>query len=546
LSDRRTLLVTLRGGGPPWPVDVELRAGDSLPIAASGELDVDREALLAATDPHEHGVILGKALFRDAVRDLFVQAAVRRSTPLHVQLAVAAEALRDLAWETLCAPLDGAWRELGLDQRVAFSRSVPSAADRDLPILQPRDLRALAVIAEPRGLDKFKLGPVDAPAALAALRRGLGDVPLDLLGDVPGALGPASLDELCATLTAGRYTLLHIVAHGRHGRSGESALFLADADGAVDTVTQTALAARLKNLTHGLPHLVFCAACESGSDTPGAPGLARHLVSEVGLPALVAMQRPVSVATAHAFSAAFYARLRVHGHVDQAAVEALAGLAGRRDALVPAVYTRLGARPLFAAARRPRAPVIAAAAASVVAAISLAVALTRAPPDDPPAEPAIVAPPAPAPTPDHAAKSAEPAAVIPPIASDADPQNPAIASPTTPDPPATPTAKKPDPPATASKPNRPATCSYRGACSPDLQRVVRAQLGKHLVTRVRVAVDCEGALEYEGLPADGDAGEAAATLARRKFSKLSRSSSSAGLLDPARLPCTFKFDPNAP
>lgn len=537
MSDRRTLLVTLRGGGPPWPVDVELRAGDSLPIAASGELDVDREALLAATDPHEHGVILGKALFRDAVRDLFVQAAVRRSTPLHVQLAVAAEALRDLAWETLCAPLDGAWRELGLDQRVAFSRSVPSAADRDLPILQPRDLRALAVIAEPRGLDKFKLGPVDAPAALAALRRGLGDVPLDLLGDVPGALGPASLDELCATLTAGRYTLLHIVAHGRHGRSGESALFLADADGAVDTVTQTALAARLKNLTHGLPHLVFCAACESGSDTPGAPGLARHLVSEVGLPALVAMQRPVSVATAHAFSAAFYARLRVHGHVDQAAVEALAGLAGRRDALVPAVYTRLGARPLFAAARRPRAPVI-AAAVSVVAAISLAVALTRAPPDDPPAEPAIVAPPAPAPPPDPPAKSAEPAAVVPPIASDAGPQTPPIATPKKPDPPAS-----KDPP---GKPSRPGTCSFDGTCNAALQRAVRAQLSKHLVTRVRVTVGCTGALEYAGLPADGDAGDAAAALARRKFTRLSGSSSSAELLDPSQLPCTFKYDPGAP
>jgi hypothetical protein len=48
------------------------------------------------------------------------------------------------------------------------------------------------------------------------------------------------------------------------------------------------------------------------------------------------------VATSQALTEAFYRRLREHGEVDRALVEACAGLAERYDIAVPALYSRLG------------------------------------------------------------------------------------------------------------------------------------------------------------------------------------------------------------
>jgi energy-coupling factor transporter ATP-binding protein EcfA2 len=66
------------------------------------------------------------------------------------------------------------------------------------------------------------------------------------------------------------------------------------------------------------------------------------------------MTERVSIETAGKLSAAFYRQLRIHGEPDRALVEATAGLADRPDILIPALYSRLGSRPLFDdAAARP-------------------------------------------------------------------------------------------------------------------------------------------------------------------------------------------------
>src|SRR5262249_44000124 len=76
-------------------------------------------------------------------------------------------------------------------------------------------------------------------------------------------------------------------------------------------------------------------------------GLAQRLVRDLGMPAVVAMTEKVSVATAKALAERFYLRLREHGEVDRALVEAVAGLGERYDINVPAPYSRLGDPPLF-------------------------------------------------------------------------------------------------------------------------------------------------------------------------------------------------------
>ena len=108
---------------------------------------------------------------------------------------------------------------------------------------------------------------------------------------------------------------------------------------------------RLGNLrgARGLPQFAFLAVCESANPEAesGLGGLAQRLVRELGVPAVLAMTEPVSIPTAEALAARFYARLREDGEPDRALAEATAGLAERGDATVPALYSRLRGRPLF-------------------------------------------------------------------------------------------------------------------------------------------------------------------------------------------------------
>src|SRR5262249_62120080 len=110
-------------------------------------------------------------------------------------------------------------------------------------------------------------------------------------------------------------------------------------DKQVDAVTARRLVGRLRNLNgaHGLPHFAFLSTCESAAPEAEGTlgGLAQRLVRDLGMPAVVAMTEKVSVATAKALAERFYLRLREHGEVDRALVEAvpaLGGGSGRNDA----------------------------------------------------------------------------------------------------------------------------------------------------------------------------------------------------------------------
>ncbi|MEW5827965.1 MAG: CHAT domain-containing protein, partial [Chloroflexota bacterium] len=98
-----------------------------------------------------------------------------------------------------------------------------------------------------------------------------------------------------------------------------------------------------------LPQFTFLSTCESADPQAetGLGGLAQRLVRDLGMPAVLAMTDKVSIPTAEALASAFYARLREHGEIDRALGEALGTLQGRYDLTVPALFSRLGGRPLF-------------------------------------------------------------------------------------------------------------------------------------------------------------------------------------------------------
>jgi WD40 repeat protein len=349
-----------RSAGHGWPVVVEQTPpGVLLPQRSEGVLRLDRTELLAQATPRAYGTVLGRALFQDGVRDAFVEARSESGDDLRVLLAVETgggpDDLRTLRWERLCAPFDDSWDFLALDQRIGFSLYLPSLTDRRFPPIGRRDLRALVIAACPSDLERYGFEPFDVAGAVARARGALGEIPCEVLSSVGGAegvVGPPTLDALCGRLTEGPYTLLHVICHGAYRRDGgESVLYLAADDGTTDPVGAGRLLERLGRVRgpRGLPHFAFLVACESATaEAEGAfGGLAQRLVRDLGMPAVLAMTESVTIETAEALTVAFYRRLQVHGQVDRALGEASAELGDHQDVNVPALFSRLGGRPLF-------------------------------------------------------------------------------------------------------------------------------------------------------------------------------------------------------
>ena len=341
--------------GATWPIVVEGRRSGVLPVRVTGQLTIDGDLLLAQADPREYGQILGQALFRDHLRDAFTRALSAADDDLHVLLFVEDDGAKSWRWERLCAPMDGDWSFLALDQRTPFSLYLPSAVDRLFPPIGRRDLQALIIAASPSGLSQYGLAHFDVTGAVDCVRAAMDGIPHEVLApveQVPDAVGPPTLDELARRITASPITLLHFVCHGQfQHRSGETVLFLEGADGGVEPVTASRLVERLRTTRGvlGLPHFTFLSTCESAApEAEGAMGgLAQRLVRDLGMPAVVAMTGIVSVDTAQALASEFYRRLQGRGEPDLALAQATAGLAGRPDVTVPALYSRLGGRPLF-------------------------------------------------------------------------------------------------------------------------------------------------------------------------------------------------------
>ncbi|MCC5667767.1 CHAT domain-containing protein, partial [Nostoc sp. CHAB 5784] len=343
-----------------WPIVVEhSRFGELLPLRSEGTLELTAKNFQQLTSflgqPKDYGTLLGKTLFRDDVRDAFVGAMRESEEALRMLLFIEASdpELRTLRWEKLCAPIDGEWELLTLNQRVPFSFYIPAITDRRFPPIGRRDLRALVLVASPSDSQKYKLAEFDVETSVNSVKSALGEIPCDILATIPGAIGLPTLDELCTQLSDRnkQYTILHFVSHGRVMDNGETVVYWSKADNTVDAIAATQLLERLRPLrgARGLPHFTFLCTCESASpDAEGSlGGLGQRLVRDLGMPAVVAMTDKVTIKTAQTLIENFYKQLRASGEVDSALHEATAALAKRGDLTVPALFSRLGGRPLF-------------------------------------------------------------------------------------------------------------------------------------------------------------------------------------------------------
>jgi hypothetical protein len=247
-------------------------------------------------------------------------------------------------WESLRDP--GTGSPLFTGERVLFSRYLSSADWRPVRRRPKADLRALVVIANPADVASYQPGgralvELDVPAELARAKTGLEGI---AYAELPSA-GSATLDKIVGHLRDG-CDVLYLVCHGAL-IDGEPWLWLEDESGKSHRVAGSEFNSRVRELRDP-PALVVLASCQSagvGSDGSTSeadamaalgPGLA-----EAGVPAILAMQGNVTMATMAKFMPVFFRELQRDGQIDRAVAAARGAVRDRQDWFVPVLFMRL-------------------------------------------------------------------------------------------------------------------------------------------------------------------------------------------------------------
>jgi hypothetical protein len=325
--------------------DADIRLDAQGPVV---RLDPD-ELRMLADDEEEYGRALGAALLGGPVGDGYRQAraaAQSQGITMRVRLLIgpSASRLHGLRWETMRDPEDGSL--LLTDEAIVFSRYLSSLDWRPVGLRAKSGLRALVVVAGPTDVHEFgadrQLAPVDVAGEVARAREGLAPLPTQVLAEP----GEATLDRLCDELRAG-CDILYLVCHGYLAAGDEPILLLEDSDGCGTPVRAIDLVERMRDVNR-MPRLVILASCQSSgvgqdacSEDGGVLAALGPRLAEAGVPAVVAMQGNVAVATVARFMPVFFRELQRDGQVDRAMAAARGAVRDRQDWWVPVLFMRL-------------------------------------------------------------------------------------------------------------------------------------------------------------------------------------------------------------
>jgi CHAT domain-containing protein len=296
-----------------------------LGISRGGDRDLDvhqgSAPALVAQPPLEMGTELFRSVFQGQVRTLLDKSRgqLEISPNLGLRLKIKIDpsdaetgALADLPWELLC---DGETEDFfALSRQTSLVRylDVPRSS-QPIPFTPP--LRILAVGASPHGMQPLDLD--EETRRLEELNRSSPGVEVRFLPH-------ASAGTVREALSEDTYNVLHFMGHGTFDRaSGEGMLAFEAEDGSADLVSGKAFATKLRDLRSlGVVVLNACNTARAGHQGGTNPfrGVATALVLG-GVPAVVAMQRPISDRAAIGFSTAFYRHLARGDSIDQALTE---------------------------------------------------------------------------------------------------------------------------------------------------------------------------------------------------------------------------------
>jgi hypothetical protein len=343
---------------------VELRSrfhdsdADVAPVRDTTTFDLQKLQLAEWDGADAVGQALTERLFADQdVLAHYQQACTAAETAgaiLRVRLFIGPTApeLHALKWELLLDPRTG--KPLATRERVLFSRYLSSHDWRLVKLRSQESLRALVAIANPTDLGKYQMAPVDVVGEQKRARDALGEIPIvDLTG-------PKTFTHLVDRLHE-EFDVLYLVAHGAL-IDGEPILWLEDATGASDRRPGRDLVDRLGELPCP-PRLVVLASCQSGdtgdlADDGVLVALGPRL-AEAGIPAVIAMQGKVSMATVEQFMPVFFRELcrrDGHGQIDRAMAAARFAVRDRPDVASPVLFLRLTSGRIWYAPGFARGP----------------------------------------------------------------------------------------------------------------------------------------------------------------------------------------------
>jgi hypothetical protein len=307
-------------------------------------------------DPEAYGAALTECLFVEPVvqalehaRTSAAAAPSDHPTIVRLRLYIPASApeLHSVRWETLHDPETGT--PLVMSERLLFSRYLSGEEWRRVQRRSRSDLRALVVIANPGNITDWKpngrpLAQIDVPGELARARTGLDTISIREL------ISPrATLDQLCAEIRDG-VDILYLVCHGAL-KDEEPLIYLDDGSGGTRVVNGRELVVRLRELGQ-LPRLAVLASCQSAGDgrertasDEGALSALGPQLAAAGVPAVIAMQGNITMATVETLMPVFFEELRRDGQIDRAMAVARAAVRDRRpdcgDWWMPVLFMRL-------------------------------------------------------------------------------------------------------------------------------------------------------------------------------------------------------------
>ena len=310
--------------------------------------EVGRSAAADSRSATDFGVELFEALFQGEARDLLAatdsraqssfDTGVRIRLSMDLQGAGMAE-VASLPWELMCRR---GQRALALSTQTPLVRSLDAPRPTEpRPFRAP--LRILALMSKPSGTAALNLNEERARIEQNWAR--LPGVQVDFVRPVQA--------ELLNKLAEREYHVIHYMGHGDFNADAGGMLLLEREDGSPDRVTGDVFAMSLADQPL---RLVFLNACKTGTTSVRSgvhpfAGVATALIRE-RVPAVVAMQFPISDQAAIAFAQTFYQRIAQGFPVDAAVAEGRKVLYSSKQAewATPVLYLRSKDGMLFGSA----------------------------------------------------------------------------------------------------------------------------------------------------------------------------------------------------
>jgi hypothetical protein len=269
--------------------------------------------------PQQIGQALFDALFVGPIRENLLSSLGLIGSQDHRGLRIRLVIDPELADQVGCWPWELLYRR---ETRDFLSRDVRTPIVRQLEVQRPSltptpisRLRVLVVLANPEDVVHLNVG-----RERELIESAVASTP----GIDPHFLEPPTIEALRARVREASFDVLHFVGHGDLDASGQGTVAFEDPQGRARAVTGAVLADTLKGLSP--VRLVVLNSCETARLPRNAAGYdpflgAASALIMAGLPAVVAMQFPITDRAALGFCGAFYRNLAAGDPVEGAVAE---------------------------------------------------------------------------------------------------------------------------------------------------------------------------------------------------------------------------------